>query len=323
MTPRAARPAAKPSTSGDGRLTIGTLAAATGIPAETIRTWERRYGFPVPERKESGHRLYPLTAIPRLRRVAQAIARGHRPAEVVAASDPALDALLAAVPVPERPVAAAPVAPHDLVGAARAFDADTLRRAFHADWARLGPLEFLERRAAPFLVAVGDGWEAGTLDVRHEHFASGCLGDFLRAVRAPLDDRATGPIAVLATLPGELHGIGLQMAAVVFAVHGWRALVLGVETPPEQIAALARDVPVAVIGLSVVRRRDGRDPSLDVARLRRALPPAVPMVVGGAGAVRIKRPGRSGPVQVVTDLTTLDRWVRGGAVAWAYDGRVP
>jgi hypothetical protein len=311
MTPRAARAAAARSGPDDGRLTIGMLAAATGIPTETIRTWERRYGFPVPERKRSGHRVYPLAAVPRLRRVAQALARGHRPAEVVPASEAALDALLAALPpAARRPaVSGPPVAPDDLVGAARAYDADTLRRAFHADWARLGPLEFLERRAAPFLAAIGDAWAAGAIDVRHEHFASGCLGDFLRTARAPLDDRSTGPIAVLATLPGELHGMGLQMAALVFALRGWRACVLGVDTPPAQITALARDVPVGAIALSVVRRHGGRDPWLDLNRLRRALPRAVPLLVGGAGA-RAGRPGRGGAVHVFENLAGLDGWVR-------------
>jgi methylmalonyl-CoA mutase cobalamin-binding subunit len=250
--------------------------------------------------------------------MAQALERGHRAAEVIAASDAALDALLAAVPVaPVHPAGMAPVAAGDLVGAARAFDAGTLRRAFHADWARLGPLEFLERRAAPFLVAIGDAWEAGALDVRHEHFASGCLADFLRAVRAPLDDRASGPIAVLATLPDELHGLGLQMAAVVFAVHGWRALVLGVDTPPAQIVALARDVPVSAIAISMVRTRGAGARAPDLARLRRALPRAVPLLVGGAGAAVVagegragRSSGRVGAVEAFGDLAALDRWVR-------------
>jgi hypothetical protein len=68
-----------------GLLSIGALSAATGIPVETLRTWERRYGYPRPQRKPSGHRVYPVTAVPRLRRVAQAIARGHRAAEVLRA----------------------------------------------------------------------------------------------------------------------------------------------------------------------------------------------------------------------------------------------
>jgi MerR family transcriptional regulator, light-induced transcriptional regulator len=39
-------------------LTIGTLARRTGVSVSTIRAWERRYGFPVPRRLESGHRRY-------------------------------------------------------------------------------------------------------------------------------------------------------------------------------------------------------------------------------------------------------------------------
>ena len=30
----------------------------TGIKADTLRAWERRYGLPVPERTPGGHRLY-------------------------------------------------------------------------------------------------------------------------------------------------------------------------------------------------------------------------------------------------------------------------
>src|SRR5512141_2226556 len=30
----------------------------TGLPADTLRAWERRYGLPVPQRTPGGHRLY-------------------------------------------------------------------------------------------------------------------------------------------------------------------------------------------------------------------------------------------------------------------------
>ena len=61
-------------------LSIGVLSRATGIPAETLRTWERRYGFPLPDRKPSGHRLYPAATVKHLRRVArlQLSAQGDR-----------------------------------------------------------------------------------------------------------------------------------------------------------------------------------------------------------------------------------------------------
>lgn len=39
-------------------LSIGALARRTGVGVSTLRAWERRYGFPVPQRLESGHRRY-------------------------------------------------------------------------------------------------------------------------------------------------------------------------------------------------------------------------------------------------------------------------
>jgi methanogenic corrinoid protein MtbC1 len=301
------------SRSVDGRLTIGTLSAATGIPPETIRTWERRYGFPKAERKPSGHRVYALAAVPRLRRVAQAIARGHRPAQVVPASESALEALLAAFPMVPSPSPAVPIPDESgatdvavLVDAAHRFDATGLRRGFQSAWARLGPLEFLEQRATPFLAAVGEAWAAGTMGVRHEHFASAALGDFLRSVRLPLDERAGGPWIVLATLPGEQHGLGLQMAALMFALRGWRTLVLGVDTPPAQIVALTREVDVRAVALSLIRRRPPREVMPHLTALRRQLPRGVMLIVGGSGAPQ-GRPHKSG-ITVFPDLGGADRW---------------
>ena len=188
----------------------------------------------------------------------------------------------------------------------RAFAADRLKGLLQAEWARRGPIDFLERFAGPFLVAIGRGWAEGELEVRHEHFASGVLGDFLRTVRSPLDDRATGPYAALATLPGELHGIGLQMAALVFALAGWRPLVLGVDTPVPQIAALAREASLGAVALSCVQDR-GRRSTNPVAALRRALPRRVPLLIGGRGAATTSR---LKGVEIVPDLAALDRWLR-------------
>jgi MerR family transcriptional regulator, light-induced transcriptional regulator len=310
------RPASsQPDSTGEGLLSIGALSTATGIPIDTIRTWERRYGVPVPVRKPSGHRVYPLTTVPHLRRAAQAIARGHRAAEVLPASESALDALLESLlptnlPSAPREIPALSDGDHggfeELLEAVRRIEADRLRRIFHSEWARRGPIDFLEHCAGRFLAAVGRAWAEGELEVRHEHFASGVLGDFLRTVRQPLEDRATGPVAALATLPGELHGLGLQMAALVFALAGWRPLVLGVDTPIPQIVALARETPLAAVALSCVQER-GRQVAASIRSLRRGLPSRVPLVVGGRGAPRATDMKR---VHIISGLAALDQWAR-------------
>jgi methanogenic corrinoid protein MtbC1/DNA-binding transcriptional MerR regulator len=293
-------------------LSIGALSRATGIAVETLRTWESRYGFPVPERKPSGHRVYPVSTVPRLRRIAQALSLGHRAGQVVGVSEEALGRLLetsAAAP-PSPPAAAAVGFPpaEDLAGQLRlvkAFDGERLRRSFLADWARMGPVEFLETSLAPLVRAVGEAWEQNDLEIRHEHFLSERIGDLLRSLRMPLEERATGPLVAFATLPGEAHGLGLQMAALVLAAAGCRVLYLGTEVPIPQVAALARDLAARAVGVSVSSATKGTGSATALRRLREALPRRVLLVAGGDGAPA-SRPG----IDSGRSLRELDAWGR-------------
>ena len=293
------------------RLSIGALSRATGIPVETLRTWESRYGFPVPERRPSGHRVYPLSIAPRLRRIAEALARGHRAGQVVPASDADLRQLLAAAPpAPVVPPADSPsLGTGDVPQFLRlieSFESDRLTHALLSASARLGPLAFLETVAAPLLRAVGEAWAKGRLQVRHEHFVSERLGDVLRSLRLPLEERAGGPLVVLSTLPGEAHGLGLQMAALVVAFAGCRVLYLGTETPVPDMVTLARDLGARALALSVAASaRKPRTAAL-LRRVREMLPRRTALLVGGEGA-----PAPSPGVRVFADLPSLEGWARG------------
>jgi len=57
-------------------LSIGDVVAATGLGEATLRAWERRYGFPEPERVPSGHRRYPAEEVERILRVVAERERG-------------------------------------------------------------------------------------------------------------------------------------------------------------------------------------------------------------------------------------------------------
>jgi methanogenic corrinoid protein MtbC1 len=291
-----------------GKLSIGALSRATGIPVETLRTWERRYGFPVPERKPSGHRVYALSSVPRLRRIAEALARGHRAGEAVAASEADLTALLRVTPLDLAPFSQreGPVGEiDDLLKTVEVFDARRLTQLLFADWQRLEPLDFLRTRVAPLIRAVGDAWEAARLEIRHEHFLSQRIEDFLRAQRLPLEERARGPLVVCASLSGEAHGLGLQMVALLLAHVGCRLLYLGTEVPPGQIAGLTRDLDARVVAISVSLANKGENMTAQLERLRGLLPRRVMLLVGGDGAPA-PRPG----LKIVQDLAELAAWGR-------------
>ncbi len=302
-------PSRQASPEAEGKLSIGALSRATGIPVETLRTWEARYGFPVPERKPSGHRVYSLTSVPRLRRIAEALSRGHRAGDVVAATDEAIAALLSATSVPAamaRPLAVEP--PEDrsrILQAVEAFDTDRLTRVLLREWARLGPLDFLTSCLGPLIRDVGDAWEAGRLEIRHEHFFSERVGDLLRSLRLPFEERAAGPLVVCSSLPGEQHALGLQMAALILAVAGCRVLFVGTEVPPSQVASLAKDLGARAVAVSVSRASRGAAMKTQIATLRRLVPRRIAIVAGGEGAPR-PRPG----IEVIQDLAALDAWGR-------------
>jgi hypothetical protein len=65
-------------------LTLKAVSRRTGIPAATLRTWERRYQFLRPERSSSGYRLYGEQEVARILRVKQLLHQGVRIGEAMA-----------------------------------------------------------------------------------------------------------------------------------------------------------------------------------------------------------------------------------------------
>ena len=131
----------------------------------------------------------------------------------------------------------------------------------------------------PTLKEVGDGWERGEIEISQEHFASNLIRGRLLAL-ARFWGRGTGPLALLACAPGEMHDITLLAFALVLRSHSWRILFLGADTP---IATLARAAETTRPALVVVSSFDPALLEAQAAGLRR-LARAVPLALAGPGA---------------------------------------
>jgi len=291
-----------------GLHAIGEVASATGITPETLRIWERRYGRPRAVRLPSGHRRYTAEQIAWLRRVAEALARGHRPHKVLALKAGELDALLAP-PTGEGDDGEL----EPMLVMARDFRAAQLRAALASHWDAQDAVGFLTDRVAPLLRQVGREWAAGRFDIRHEHFVTEVVQDVLRHARTTFG-RPEGPGGVLlTTLRGERHGLGLQMAGLVCASLGLPYVILGVDSPTEEIVRASRELHAAVVGISVSLSSGGVETDRALTLLRRALPGHVRLVVGGDGARRARRGPRG--VEYVSDLRAWQAALRALAVA--------
>lgn len=285
-----------------GLLSIGELAQATGVSADTIRVWERRYGRPDPVRLASGHRRYNREHVRWLRQVAEAIARGHRPSLVVRMSDEEMRAILLAGTRPPEPAALI----SRLLQHASRLEGEKLARGLKAEADRLGPRAFLTDIVSPFLDAVGRAWVDGELDIRHEHYLSGVIDDILRDMRGKIAVPSPAPVVVLATLSGEGHGLGLQMIGLYLRSLGVRSELVGTHTPAHEIAAAARELGAAGVGISVSLATGGVDTDRLIAELRRLLPDGMRLLVGGSGARGVRRGPRG--VDYAADWPALERW---------------
>lgn len=274
-------------------LSIGDLSRATGITPDAIRSWERRYGRPRPVRRPSGHRRYTHEDLRWLRKVAHALGRGHRASIAVQADEAQLEALLA------DPTDAAKEEAHELLDHVRAYRRTAISSALRETWSELGPYAFLSRTIVPLTTAVGRAWVDGEFDIRHEHFLTEILEDFLRARRLECDLDPGAPTLLLTTLPGERHGIGLQMVALVCALEGFRGQLLGTETPVAEIVRAAREAEVLGVAISVSVSSGGVETDRTLTDLRRVLPESMALIVGGTGACGPRRPVR-GAVYVST-----------------------
>lgn len=294
-------------------LSIGALSKATGVPVETLRTWERRYGFPKPvDRSDSGHRRYPLSTVERVRLVVRALDLGHKPSVALRADADALRELLAIHDEPEPPGATVPAPVDDRarvqrwLGCVARFDGDGLLREVQQAWNEQGSLQFLTSSVGPFLHALGDAWESGDLEVSHEHFASEHLREFLSAEWRPLSERANGPRVVCATPAGEQHVLGLHIAALAMAGGGSEVLFLGADTPARDVAAAAIERAADAVALSASTTLSPRELRRYVRDLQRALKVSIPIAVGGEGFTRERIDG----TELKDDLYELVAWAK-------------
>ena len=90
----------------------------------------------------------------------------------------------------------------------------------------------------PYLRDLGERWERGEATVAQEHFASNVLrGRLLGLARGW--GRGSGPRAVLACAPGELHDLPLIVFGLVLSARGWVITYLGPDTPISTIQELS------------------------------------------------------------------------------------
>ena len=232
----------------EGLLPIRTVSTLTGVNAVTIRAWERRYGLITPQRTPKGHRLYTHEDVERIRHIVELLKQGISVGHV----KPLLDQHPG--DASEQPAADnGDVWKHyqdRMLDAIERFDEPALDSSYN-DALSLYPVDIVNQRlTTPLLRLLGERWKKRDMGIAEEHFFSVYLRNKLGTRIHHMNQRGNGPLLLLACLPGELHEIGLLFFALAAVDGGYRVLILGANTPLQQIPGVLDRKPCVGVILS-------------------------------------------------------------------------
>lgn len=289
-------------------LSIASAERATGLSKDTLRVWERRYGFPTPQRDPSGERLYSAEQIERLRLLKRLVDAGERPGRLMALSTDELQARLQASPQPGAPARANV---DEYVDILKAHDVDRLRRQLGRARESLGLARFVTDVVAPLNTRVGDAWMRGQLQVFEEHLYTESIQVLLREAISRLPVHAEAhPRVLLTTFTQEPHGLGLLMSEALFSLEGARCISLGTATPVWDIVLAAAAQRTDIVALSFSGCMNPNQIVDGLAELRAKLPASIEIWAGGAAPALHRR-----PVAGVRAIALIDR-LREELTAW-------
>jgi MerR family transcriptional regulator, light-induced transcriptional regulator len=274
---------------------IRIVTRRTGLSADLIRVWEKRYGAVTPVRTPTARRLYSDDDVERLRLLAQATLTGRTIGQVATLSTDALATMVRDASGPrvrERAEWSAEVAPLSPVSAddhlracldaVERFDGVDLDVLLRRATVALSAEAFLDAIAVSLAARVAERVRGGTLSASHRHLTLAVLRRVLDHVTSVATSPHASPGLVVTTPSGQPQELGALVAAAAAAAEGWRVVYLGPGLPAEDIAAAAAQTRARAVALSLGEAPGDRVIPRELRRLRAALPPGVAILVEGA-----------------------------------------
>ena len=213
-------------------IRTNAAAAMLGVSPNTLRSWERRFGFPAPRRSQGGHRQYEMAEIDALR---QALEETQNVSSAVSMA---------------RERGSGPSSPVRLRSMLARFDEAAADRLLEESLAVRSVERTVEEILLPAIGALGEGEQPADHGSPEYGFgwrwATGWLAAQMRT--APPAHRSDGVLLIDATRPLQLDGLYAQSLELVLRRAGLRALSLPVDLDPLRFGrALVSLAPRAVV----------------------------------------------------------------------------
>ncbi|MDJ0837722.1 MAG: MerR family transcriptional regulator [Acidobacteriota bacterium] len=267
-----------------GLYPIRAVSRLTGVSADNIRAWERRYGAVVPQRVKGG-RLFSEADLARLRLLKRAVDHGHSIGQIAKLSNENLESL---------PIRKGDLAPEAKTKSPREQEIQavfTLIQNYEVLQAEhtlsklasfLSPQELILEVVVPLMGKVGDAWHVGNLTIAQEHAASAMIRNLLGTLMRLYRREETPRKLMFATPTGERHEFGILSSAMLAASGGLGVLYLGTDLPAQEVVEAVRKTRVSALVLGVTVNDERKEFLRDYFRtMLEDFPSRCELIVGG------------------------------------------
>jgi methanogenic corrinoid protein MtbC1 len=228
----------------------------TGLAADTLRAWERRYNLPVPQRTAGGHRLYSQRDIETIKwlmkrqeeglSISRAVDLWNK--QLASGADPLADIIqpshtpASTLPIPYQPETTLAALRDDWIRASMDFNESTaeqiLSQAFSMFPVEAVCLEVLQRG----LSEIGNRWYSNRASVQQEHFASALAMRRLDTLLSASPSPTRNQTIIVGCPSGEWHAFTPLLLSLFLRRRGLNVIYLGANVPVEQFAKTVQNL---------------------------------------------------------------------------------
>ncbi|MBL6983659.1 MAG: MerR family transcriptional regulator [Anaerolineales bacterium] len=242
---------------------LGVVIQETGINADTLRAWERRYGLPQPARTEGRHRLYSQRDIDTIKWLSTRQAEGMSISKAVnlwrtlesEGNDPLLE-MPSPLSVPSTPPPAevslgAKIEElrEDWIQACLDFNETTAEYIASHAFALFPAETVLFEILFAGLATVGEAWYQRRATVQQEHFAAALVTRRLNALIATAPPPIHRQSIIVGCPPKEDHTLSALLITYLLRSRGWHVVYLGANVPLQNFQETVDKVKPALVVL--------------------------------------------------------------------------
>jgi len=254
----------------DPQHPIQVVARRTGLSADVIRAWERRYKAVTPQRAANSRRLYSDIDVEKLGLLRRATSAGRRIGDIanqtidelykLVENDDSAAALARNIPS-ERPNTGS-VMEHfeECLDAINQMQPSALKASLVKAANTLGIPFLLEDLLRPLIAYIRDECRRGNMRLSQERMATAMVRSYMCTLTASEKAHDRNYNLVVTTPMGQQYDLIALRMAVAANSYGWNSIYLGTELPADEIVYACAQTRASAVALGIARPAD--DPHL-------------------------------------------------------------